>query len=232
MTENNDHNKELTELSLKTAASWATIHATFWIANLSTRTAIGAGSVLYRFYAHAPSHRQVPGIGPGSSQPNLRATRYLGEIWVSDCMLQRLHARLLSLLPCILHTVGVSHTLRESVLFIGTRFSNLYTAVDTPARGRVGSLDSYCRPTAGKCSSPAGLSTRVYAYVVDFAPASPTHTPRPHAGFPMSAHLSRLRLFERHLQSLFRVWVWVWDGFRVWVSTSSSRPHPAHTHTH
>ncbi len=26
---------------------------------------------------------------------------------------------------------------RESVLFIGTRFSNLYTAVDTPARGRV-----------------------------------------------------------------------------------------------
>ena len=110
------------------------------------RAAIGTGSVLYRFYAHAPSHRQVPGIGPGSSQPNLRATRYLGEIWVSDCMLQRLHARLLSLLPCILHTVGVSHTL---------------------------SLDSYCRPTAGKCSSPAGLSTRVYAYVVDFAPASP-----------------------------------------------------------
>ena len=28
---------------------------------------------------------------------------------------------------------------RESVLFIGTRFSNRYTAVDTPARGRVGS---------------------------------------------------------------------------------------------
>jgi hypothetical protein len=26
---------------------------------------------------------------------------------------------------------------RESVLFIGTQFSNLYTAVDTPARGRV-----------------------------------------------------------------------------------------------
>ena len=26
---------------------------------------------------------------------------------------------------------------RESVLFIGTKFSNLYTAVDTPARGRV-----------------------------------------------------------------------------------------------
>jgi hypothetical protein len=29
---------------------------------------------------------------------------------------------------------------RESVLFIGTHFSNFYTAVDTPARGRVGLL--------------------------------------------------------------------------------------------
>ena len=27
---------------------------------------------------------------------------------------------------------------RESVLFIGTQFSNLYTSVDTPARGSVG----------------------------------------------------------------------------------------------
>jgi hypothetical protein len=31
--------------------------------------------------------------------------------------------------------------LRERVLFIGTQFSNLYTAVDTPARGRVGSFE-------------------------------------------------------------------------------------------
>ena len=31
---------------------------------------------------------------------------------------------------------------RESVLFIGTQFSNLYTAVDTPARGRVIQLSS------------------------------------------------------------------------------------------
>ncbi len=29
---------------------------------------------------------------------------------------------------------------RECVLFIGTQFSNLYTAVDTPAKGRVGAL--------------------------------------------------------------------------------------------
>jgi hypothetical protein len=35
------------------------------------------------------------------------------------------------------------------------------------------SLDSCCRPTACKSSSPAGLSTLVYAYVVDCAPASP-----------------------------------------------------------
>ena len=33
---------------------------------------------------------------------------------------------------------ATSHVRRESVLFIGTQFSNLYTAVDTPARGRVG----------------------------------------------------------------------------------------------
>jgi ribosomal protein S27E len=44
------------------------------------------------------------------------------------------------------------------------------------------SLHSCCRPTAGKSSSPAGLSTLVYAHVVDCAPASPyaysssTHT--------------------------------------------------------
>jgi hypothetical protein len=33
---------------------------------------------------------------------------------------------------CVMYT-----SCRESVLFIGTQFSNLYTAVDTPARGRV-----------------------------------------------------------------------------------------------
>ena len=41
----------------------------------------------------------------------------------------------------------------------------------------------------------------------------PTHTPRPHTGFPMSARLSRLRLFQRHLRSL--VWVWVGIGFTL-----------------
>jgi hypothetical protein len=59
----------------------------------------------------------------------------------------------------------------------------------------------------------------------------PTHTP-PHTGFPMSAHLSRLRLFQRHLRILFWVWVWVWN----WVHTppsiltrSSSSRHPPFT---
>jgi hypothetical protein len=35
------------------------------------------------------------------------------------------------------------------------------------------SLDSYCRPTAGKSSNPAGLSILVHACVLDCAPASP-----------------------------------------------------------
>ena len=40
----------------------------------------------------------------------------------------------------------------------------------------------------------------------------PLHnTPPPHTGFPMSAHLSRLCLFQRHLRSLVWVGVWVWD---------------------
>ena len=34
----------------------------------------------------------------------------------------------------------------------------------------------------------------------------------PHTGFPMNFHLSRLRLFQRHLPSLVRVWVWAWDS--------------------
>jgi hypothetical protein len=53
-------------------------------------------------------------------------------------------------------------------------------------------------------------------------PPPPTHTPPPHTGFPMSAHLSRLRLFQKHLRSLFWVWVWVWN----WVHT------PPHTLLH
>jgi hypothetical protein len=56
-----------------------------------------------------------------------------------------------------------------------------------------------------------------------------THPTPPHTGFPMSAHLSRLRLFQRHLRSLGWVWVWVWD----WIHSHTpprtrspfSRPH-------
>jgi hypothetical protein len=32
-----------------------------------------------------------------------------------------------------IHTHTHTHIMRERVLFIGTQFSNLYTAVDTPA---------------------------------------------------------------------------------------------------
>jgi hypothetical protein len=39
--------------------------------------------------------------------------------------------------PVVLLIVGASGGKRESVSFIGTRFSNLCTSVDTPTRGRV-----------------------------------------------------------------------------------------------
>ena len=73
-------------------------------------------------------------------------------------------------------------------------------------------MDGFCNQNADQLGSLAGppLLT-VNVGVVEFAPASPTHTPPPHTGFPMSAHRSRLRLFQRHLRSLVWVWVWVWD---------------------
>ena len=77
-------------------------------------------------------------------------------------------------------------------------------------------MDGFCFHNADQLGSLAGLSLlTVYVGVVECAPASPTHTPPPHTGFPMIAHLSRLRLFQRHLWSLFWVGVWVWD----WVHT-------------
>jgi hypothetical protein len=94
------------------------------------------------------------------------------------------------------------------------------------------SLDSFCRPTAGKSSSPAGLFPLVYACVVDCAPASP-YEYSTHTGFPMSAHLSRLRLFQRHLRSLVWVWVWVWDWIHSHTSLRTRSPssrHPPFTH--
>ncbi len=73
--------------------------ATFWSSKLSTHR-----SRRHWFCIVAISHRQVP----ESSQPNLRTTRCLGEIWVSDCMLHRLHDRLLPLRIRIFHTL--THT--------------------------------------------------------------------------------------------------------------------------
>jgi hypothetical protein len=49
----------------------------------------------------------------------------------------------------------------------------------------------------------------------------------------MSAHLSRLRLFQRHLRSLVWVWVWVWDWVHWHTSPgtrSLSSRHPPFTH--
>ena len=53
------------------------------------------------------------------------------------------HEETLPLLPSQPYSVQVK---RESLLFIGTYFSNLYTAVDTPARGRVGG--THCKRTS------------------------------------------------------------------------------------
>ena len=48
--------------------------------------------------------------------------------------------------------------MRESVLFIGTQFSNLYTAVDTSAKGRVGTLGLILslHDITGARASPSG----------------------------------------------------------------------------
>jgi len=53
------------------------------------------------------------------------------------------------------------------------------------------------------------------------------------AGFLMSAHLSRLRLFQRHLRSLVWVGVWVWDWIHCHTpprTRSPSSRHPLFTH--
>jgi hypothetical protein len=48
----------------------------------------------------------------------------------------------------------------------------------------------------------------------------------------MSAHLSRLRLFQRHLRSLVWVWVWFWDWVHWHTSPRTRSPscHPPFTH--
>ena len=48
----------------------------------------------------------------------------------------------------------------------------------------------------------------------------------------MSAHLSRLRLFQRHLRSLVWVWVRVWDWIHSRTSPRTRSPsrHPPFTH--
>ena len=49
----------------------------------------------------------------------------------------------------------------------------------------------------------------------------------------MSANLSRLRLFQRHLRSSVWVWVWVWDWIHWHTSPRTRSPssrHPPFTH--
>jgi hypothetical protein len=84
----------------------------------------------------------------------------------------------------------------------------------------------------GSLAGPSLLT--VYVGVAECAPASPyTYTPPPHTGFPMSAHLSRLRLFQRHLRSLVWAWVWVWDWIHSHTPPGTRSPssrHPPFTH--
>ena len=58
--------------------------------------------------------------------------------------------------------VFVGLVLRECVLFIGTQFSNLYTAVDTPARGRVSRdccvLTEFQKRLAKECREKAAIT--------------------------------------------------------------------------
>jgi hypothetical protein len=71
-------------------------------------------------------------------------------------------------------------------------------------------MDGFCNHNADQLGSLAGLSL-LTVYVVECAPASPcTYSSSTHRFPDERAHLSRLRLFQRHLRSLVRVWVWVW----------------------
>jgi hypothetical protein len=95
-------------------------------------------------------------------------------------------------------------------------------------------MDGFCNQNADQLGSLAGQSLlTVYVGVVECASASPYTYSSPHTGFPMRAHLSSLRLFQRHLRSLVWVWVWVWD----WIHShnpprtrSPSSRHPPFTH--
>ncbi len=56
-------------------------------------------------------------------------------------------------------------------------------------------MSGFCNQNADQLGSLAGLCfLTVYVGAVECAPY--THTPPPHTCFPMSAHLSRLRLFQ------------------------------------
>ena len=85
------------------------------------------------------------------------------------------------------------------------------------------SMPTYLRTT----ESTSSRQPTVSATTASLAEASP-RTARPHTGFPMSAHLSRIRLFQRHLRSLVWVWVWVWDGIHSHASLRTRSPSPRH----
>ncbi len=95
------------------------------------------------------------------------------------------------------------------------------------------SLDSCCRPTAGKSSSPAGLSTLVYVCVVDCVSSSPyTYSSSTH-GFPDESTPIEATPLSVTSAKLGLVWVWVWDWIHWHTSPRTRSPssrHPPFTH--
>jgi hypothetical protein len=95
------------------------------------------------------------------------------------------------------------------------------------------SLNSYCRPTAGKSSSPAGLSNLVYAYVEDRASASPyTYSSSTHM-FPDERTPIEATPLSATSAQLGLGWVWVWDWVHWHTSPRTRSPssrHPPFSH--
>ena len=69
---------------------------------------------------------------------------------------------IISVIPDMVKGMISGITNRERVLFIGTQFSNLYTAVDTPARGRVGVCVVFvCKYVLGRSRVSQPLNLRL-----------------------------------------------------------------------
>ena len=108
-----------------------------------------------------------------------------------------------------LHRFRKRVSARESVSFIGTQFSNLYTAVDTPARGRVWCVCgvcawclrvSMCSDVLGSLSLRTRLSRSVFVWRGHTLPGQPP--PMRNSQRCCSLSTLRIRLTMCELRSL------------------------------